>query len=93
MPVLYLKLHDGEDVVADVEETHGGMKLKNPARLAFTQQGIAMMQMCPFVTDKEITIPSNFIVYTGTPEDEIKNGYNAKFGSGLVVASGSLLHG
>ncbi len=93
MPVLYLKLNDGEDVIADASEVDGGMKLKQPARLAYTPQGLGMMPMNPFIVDKEVTIPNNFIVYTGTPDDEIKNAYNAKFGSGLVIASSGLLHG
>lgn len=93
MPVLYLKMYDGEDVVAEATETDGGMKLKNPARLAVTPQGLGMMAFNPFISDKEVTIPQNFIVYTGTPDEEIKNAYNSKFGSGLVVASSGLLHG
>ena len=93
MPVLFLKLMDGEDVIADAEEVNGGMKLKSPARLALTPQGLGMMPMNPFITDKEILIPQNFIVYTGTPDDEIKNAWNQKFGSGLIVPSSGLLHG
>jgi hypothetical protein len=93
MPVLYLKLNDGEDVIADCEETNGGMKLKGPARLIPTPQGLGMMPMNPFIVDKEITLPQNFIVYTGTPDDEIKNAWNQKFGNGLIVPGSGLLHG
>ena len=94
MPIIYLKMMDGDDVIADATETNDGMKLKNAARLGMTHQGLAMMPMNPFITDKEVVVPNSFIVYTGTPEDEIKNAYNAKFGSGLVVATNSgLLHG
>ena len=91
MPVLYLKLMDGEDIIADAEETNGGMKLKNPARLAIMQDGLAFAAFNPFITDKEITIPQTFIVYTGTPDDEIKNAWNQKFGSGLIVAGSGLI--
>jgi hypothetical protein len=93
MPVLFLKMNDGEDVIADAEQADGGWKLTNPVRLAMTGNGLGMMPMNPFITDKEVTIPNNFIVYTGNPDDEIKNAYNQKFGSGLIVASSGLLHG
>ncbi len=91
--IKYVKLQDGDDVIADVEFVENGLKLKNPARLAITQQGLGMMPMNPFITDKEITIPEHFVVYTATPEDEIRNAYNSKFGSGLVVPSSNLIYG
>jgi hypothetical protein len=34
-----------------------------------------------------MTINKSHIVAYGEPDDEIKNAYNSKFGSGIVVAS------
>jgi len=95
MAVAFVKLFDGDDVVADVEKNaDGSVVLTSPAKLMLTPQGLGMMPMNPFVSDKKFTLPANFVVYTATPDDEIKNAYNAKFGSGLVIAgSSSILHG
>jgi hypothetical protein len=92
MAIQFVKMLDGDDVVAEVEKIGDTYVLHSPAKLMITQQGLGMMPMNPFVTDKKITVPASFVIYTATLEDEIRNAYNEKFGSGIIVAPSVRLH-
>ncbi len=96
-PVLYyltmikiLKLTTGEEVIADVDKGNSGWDLKNPVRLMISEQGVGMMPFAPFVKSDTVCISDRHIIYLGDADDEVRNAYNAKFGSGLVVASSDL---
>ncbi len=93
MPVLFLKMLDGEEVVSEATKSEAGYVLTNPAKLMLSHQGLGMMPYNPFVSDKSITLPESFVVYTATPEDEIRNAYNEKYGSGIVTAPAGLILG
>jgi len=80
-----VKLFNDEDIIAEVEEQEGGLKLTNAIRIVLTQQGAAMIPMNPFIKDKFVVIRSEFIVYTGTPDEEVVNAYNQKFGTGIIL--------
>jgi hypothetical protein len=54
---------------------------------AISREGVGMMPYAPFAKDQKMTINKSHIVAYGEPDDEIKNAYNSKFGSGIVVAS------
>lgn len=94
MPVKIVKLSTGEEVIADVttevitqEINSFVFKLKKPARLAVTNQGVALMPFSPMSSDTEFVIHGSFIIFQAEPEPEILNGYNAQFGSGIVIAN------
>lgn len=94
MTVKVVKLSTGEEVIADVtvepitqEINSYFFKLKNPARLAITNQGAALMPFSPLSSDDEFVIHSNFVIYQSNPEQEVLNAYNAQFGSGIVIAN------
>lgn len=90
MPVLFVKLTSGEDVIADTVVTEQGVTLKSPVQLIMTPQGgIGMAHFCPFVKDKEIKITKEYVLFTGTPDAEILNAYNKQFGTGIVTATAS----
>jgi hypothetical protein len=88
MAIKFAKLMNDEDIVADIENAEDVSKLtfKNPARLVITHQGVGMMPMNPFMKAKSVEIPKSYIVYTTDVDEEISNAYNAKFGSGIVLA-------
>lgn len=91
MNVQYLKLISGEDVIAEVidpvqEQGESDVYvLKNPARVVFTQEGVGLGPLVPFGVTKEMKVAKSHVVYTSVPVDEFTNGYNAQFGSGIVV--------
>ena len=93
MAVKLLRLKSGEDVVADVKEENlerEYTKVKLPAMLVpmggqGQQMQMALAPWLPFSDDKEFTIPSDWILITSEPAQDIVNNYNQMFGSGIVV--------
>jgi hypothetical protein len=96
MNIVLIKLITGEDVVADIaktEEINGKrvLTLNKPARIVLTPEGAAMIPMPPFAASESLSIMADHIVYTAEPDDEVRNAYNSKFGSGLVVPGLSIV--
>ena len=93
MAVKLLKLTTGEEVVADVSKTEAGLNVaggytcKYPVRIVATREGLGIVPWSPFLKEQSIFIPESHVIFTGEVDDEIANGYNSKFGSGIVVAS------
>jgi hypothetical protein len=87
MKIEYLKITTGEDIITQAEHDGNLVHLKNPMIFGLSREGVGMMPYAPFARDAKITIKKEHIVGFGEPEDEIKNAYNSKFGSGIVVAS------
>lgn len=88
MKIEYLKLSTGEDVVAQTNSIgEDKLELKNPMVFGISREGVGMMPYAPFAKDQKIFMNKSHIVAYGDPDDEIKNVYNSKFGSGIVVAS------
>lgn len=92
METKFLKFVTDDDVIAQVEEQETSYKLKNPAKLIITHEGIGLGPLNPFVTSKEIEVKKEHVVYVGEPETEFKNAYNSQFGSGIVTAPASALN-
>ena len=83
-----VKLITGEDVVSDVEISEDGKSLtmKQPQRLVMSQEGLASIPLMPFSEDKKYTISMEHVMLFAEPDQDIKNGYNSQFGSGIVLA-------
>jgi len=82
-----LKLTTGEDIIADAETKGDSVTLKQPIRLLLSPEGgVGMMPFAPFVASETVDISSSYVLFQGEPEPELKNAYNAKFGSGIVTA-------
>lgn len=87
MKVEYFKVMTGEDIIAQVEYDGDTVHLKNPMIFYLSREGAGMMPYAPFAKDAKMTMNKSHIVAFGNPDDDIKNAYNSKFGSGIVVAS------
>jgi len=85
MNIKFIKLVSGEDVLSEVEEKDGEYVLKNPTRIIATREGIGLGPLNPLMKDDKITVRKEHVVYIGEPDDEIRNGYNQQFGSGIVL--------
>jgi hypothetical protein len=91
MDIRLLKLVSGDDIISAVEETADTFILHNPTRIVATREGIGLAPMNPFLASKQFEISKSHVVYTGELEDEVRNGYNTQFGSGIVMAPASAL--
>jgi hypothetical protein len=89
-----LHLLTGEDVIGDVNGiAPTTTSLKNPCVIILVPDaqnkervGVQLRPLCPFSTDKLISINESAIIYRSTPVQELENQYNTLFGSGLVIA-------
>lgn len=84
-----------EDIVGDVKELQNGdIEVTNGIRVVVVpeQGGVAAMPFSLVVEkNKPIKIKGQHVLYIEEPELGMKNNYNEKFGTGIVVASQGLL--
>jgi len=85
MNIKFIKLVSGEDVLSELEEKEDTYVLKNPTRIIATQEGIGLGPLNPLLKGDKITVNKTHVVFIGEPDDEIRNGYSAQFGSGIVL--------
>lgn len=86
-----VRLHTGEDVLADVTVEGDDVTLNKPIRVVLMPDGSAgMMPFLALSKEEVVKIPSRFIVYQLEPEDELMNVYNSRFGSGIVVPTNAI---
>jgi len=88
--VRYLRLTDGTDLVCkvvDINEVE--LRVEQPIRLYLVPQTgqVGMMPYLPFADGKEFDIPLDEVKFNLVPDSDMKNMWNEKFGSGLVVPS------
>ena len=86
-----VKLISGEELIADISTEEGLTKLKNPVRLMVTHEGVGMAPFCPLSDAKEVTVLNDHIIYTIDVDQEVRNGYNQQFGTGIVTATANTL--
>jgi len=85
-----IKMINGEEIIAKVKsenDTHIHVDKPAIVMMAPGQNGNMSVQMgpyCPY-TDNHLEIGKHTIVYVAEPNNELLNGYNKAFGSGLVV--------
>ena len=96
--VKLIKLMNGEEIVASVKNENDETVTVEKAAivmLAPNQTGGLSVQMGPWCphTDNPIPVNKNHILYSVEPGTELLNGYNANFGSGIVVPPKSLITG
>ena len=91
MSVRYVKLNNGEDFVADVEQvTDDDLLIKVPVRFMLSPEGVAAIPYLPFCKGKEFKIKSNLIMLMDEVDTELYNAYKEKFGTGILLSAGNL---
>lgn len=95
--VKYIKLLNGEELVAEVLVNDLKTVLKNPIRLVIVPSkadpktpSVGLAPWAEFSDDKEITIDKSHILAVMSPIQEIINQYNSIFG-GIVAPSSKLI--
>ncbi len=89
--VKLIKLITGEEVIASITEGESITQLKNPARLAFMGDAARLIPFSLFAKGELISIKNEHILFITDVEDDVLNGYNGQFGSGIVLAGSSNL--
>ena len=92
---MLIGLTTGEQVMAKVNDPftdENYVKVKNPAVLVGTKEGLGMSPWLVYtVADKEgVSISTKNIVWVSEPRPEIVNQYNAQYGNGLIVPSNKI---
>lgn len=81
MSIKIVMLKSLEDVIAEVKEVFSGDKvvryiLVNPFTLTFREEAqVKFYPYAPLSSDKDISIPSDWVVSVVEPVEEIKNSY------------------
>jgi len=90
MNVKYVKLVTGENLVAQVSKNDDIYTFKQGMIVAVTPDGqLGMMPLSTLGQNNEVKIRESHVVFVDEPDDEIKNIYNVKFGTGIVTPSAS----
>lgn len=85
-----LKLTNGDDIIAEVEEKNNNLLIKNAHRIIMTPDGLGLMPFMLFSKDKQFSISESHIVAKGEPEIEIRNAYSSQTG-GVVLAKNNMI--
>lgn len=87
--VKLLKLITGEEVIASVSKDEKMTHLKNPARIAIMNDGVRLLPFSLFSKGDSISLKNEHVMFETEVEDELLNGYNSQFGTGIVVPPGA----
>ena len=90
MKIKVLKLITGEEIITQLKSEDGNtIVVVDPQKFIMSQEGVGSMPLMPMSSDKEYSISKNHILLISEPDDDIKNVYNSKFGSGVIVPTSS----
>lgn len=91
MNIKVLKLVTGEEIISQIKEDDGiNLLLVEPQRFVMTEEGVGSMPLMPISKDKEYKISKNHVIIIAEADDNIRNVYNSKYGSGIVLPSSNL---
>lgn len=86
MNIKVLKLITGEEIITQIKsESDHDLVLEEPQRFVVTEEGVGSMPLVPISKDKKYTISKNHVILIAEPDDNVRNAYSAKYGSGIVL--------
>ena len=92
-----IKLISGEEIIADLDESIEGLViLKKPLLIMMVpnqnnQFGIGLAPFCPYAAGGDIPVRAGAVVSIFEPDAGMKNEYNVRFGSGIVVPESKII--
>jgi len=92
-----VKLISGEELIADIDEGIEGLViLKKPLLIMMVpnqsnQFGIGLAPFCPYAQDGDIPVRSGAVISIFEPDTGMKNEYNVRFGSGIVMPESKII--
>ncbi len=84
----FIKLNNGEEIVASVTAKGDKLELKNPVKFMMTHEGLGMMPFFPLCKEGPVLLDMNLVMLTMELDEEIYNAYQSKFG-GIVLPTAS----
>ena len=89
-----VKLITGEELIADTEDDHDSITLKQPCAIQLmpsrndpTQTMMGLIPYASYTEDFKVTVSLDKVIWQEKPSKEIYNQYNSAFGSGIQLAS------
>ena len=92
-----IKLISGEEIIADIDESIDGLViLKKPLLIMMVpnqtnQFGIGLAPFCPYAQDEALPVRAGAVVSIFEPDATMRNEYNIRFGSGIVVPESKII--
>ena len=92
-----IKLISGEEVIADIDESIDGLViLKKPLLIMMVpnqnnQFGIGLAPFCPYAAGDTVPVRAGAVVSIFEPDTGMKNEYNTRYGSGIVVPESKII--
>ena len=88
-----IKLITGEEIIGDMSQTGDNVTVSGPATVHLVpaeggRMTIAMIPFAPYAEENSFMFSLTHIMTAYTPGDDLRNQYNQRFGSGIVVARG-----
>jgi hypothetical protein len=80
MTVKFIKLNNGEEIVATVAAKGEKLELTNPVKFMMTHEGLGMMPFFPLCEDKPVLIDGDLVMLTADLDKDIYNAYAERFG-------------
>ena len=87
MEIKVLKLVTGEEIISQIEKKDQKIVLKSPQKFMFTQEGVASIPLIPFSSSETYEIDEKHVVFICDPDMDVRNIYNSKYGSGVILPS------
>lgn len=78
MTVKFVKLKNGDEFVASVNQENSVFEFSNPVRLLPTEQGLGIIPLFPFCKDATHSIDVGEVLLTCDLENEIEEGYKSQ---------------
>ena len=88
-----LKLKSGEELIGDVTVVGDSVTIAHPCQIMPTQDGLGFTPWPTLSKHGPVTITKDWVICITDPIDAARDGWNSKFGSGIVLSSNVQLNG
>jgi hypothetical protein len=86
-----MRITTGETVIGSVTESGDSYSIKKPVMIVpVGKQEFGMAPWLPFAKEESVVVAKINVVYCVEANADLSNEYNANFGSGLVMPTGSV---
>ena len=80
-----VKLKSGEELIGDVTVVGASVTIAHPCQIMPTQDGLGFSPWPTLSKHGPVTISRDWVICITDPIDGARDGWNSKFGSGIVL--------
>ena len=88
-----VKLKSGEELIGDVTVVGASVSITSPCQLMPPQEGLGFSPWPTLSKHGPVTISRDWVICITDPIDGARDGWNSKFGSGIVLSPNIQLNG